>query len=509
MHDSKSATISLWQDIQPPIQANGQQAPDMVVDVCIVGAGISGMSAAYMLSQAGKKVVVLDDDGIGGAMTQRTTAHLFSALDDRFYNLERLFGETGSHLAGQSHSRAIDKIEEIVLHENIECEFKRIDGYLFSHSTEDSHQLDKELEAAHRAGMTDVQKVEYPPQQPQLGPALYFPRQGQFQPLAYVAGLAKAVQAKGGLLYDGTHVKAVHDDETQPYVETSHGTTIKARHIVVATNFPIHSMEFPIKESQYISYAIGMKIPPGSYQPALYWDTATEYHYIRCASSAQGQDDILVIGGEDHKTGHETHTGIHFDKLEQWTRQHFPFVQELVYQWSGEVVEPMDGLAYIGLTPRQKSVYMVTGDSGHGMTHATIGGMLITDLIVGRENPWAELYDPSRLTLRLKSLGSMLKEDITGNLYYADYLRSTTVTSPDELANGQGAIIQDGLRKIAVYRDDEGQLHKCSAVCTHWKGIVHWNEAEKTWDCPVHGSRFDACGKLFQGPANKDLEPIE
>ncbi|ONG41941.1 hypothetical protein BKE30_02345 [Alkanindiges hydrocarboniclasticus] len=509
MHDSNGATTSLWQDVQAKIPANGQQAPDMTVDVCIVGAGISGLSVAYMLSQAGKKVVVLDDDPIGGTMTSRTTAHLFSALDDRFYKLERLFGETGSQLAAESHTRAIDKIEEIVLHENIDCEFKRVDGYLFSHDTKDSHELDKELDAALRAGMMDVKKVEYPPQQPQLGPALCFPRQGQFQPLAYVAGLAKSIQAKGGLLYDSTHVTTIQDDDSQPYVETAHGTTIKARHIVVATNSPMHSREFSLKQAQYMSYAIGIRIPPNSYTPALYWDTAREYHYIRCASSPQGKDDILIIGGEDHKVGQDSQASQHFSNLQQWAKQHFPFIEETVYKWSGEVIEPMDALAYIGLTPRQKSVYMITADSGHGMTHATIGGMLITDLILGRENPWTELYDPSRHNMHPQSLASMMEEGLNANLQYGDYLRPGAVKSADELSNGQAAVIQDGLRKIAVYKDDEGQVHQCSAICTHWKGVVRWNEAEKTWDCPVHGSRFNACGKLIQGPANSDLAPIE
>ncbi|TEU30163.1 FAD-dependent oxidoreductase [Alkanindiges illinoisensis] len=510
MHDSNGATTSLWQDIQPPIPANGQQAPDMTVDVCIVGAGISGLSVAYMLSQAGKKVVVLDDDPIGGTMTSRTTAHLFSALDDRFYKLERLFGETGSQLAAESHTRAIDKIEEIVLHENIDCEFKRVDGYLFSHTTEDSHELDKELEAAQRAGFTDAQKVDFPPQQPQLGPAICFPRQGQFQPLAYVAGLAKAIQAKGGLLYDGTHVSKIQDDESQPYVETAHGTTIKARHIVVATNSPMHSREFSLKQAQYMTYAIGVRIPPNSFTPTLYWDTQTPgYHYVRSASSPAGKNDLLIIGGEDHKVGQDNAENKHFDNLEKWAKQHFPNVENRVYQWSGEYAEPMDSLAFIGLTPFQKSVYMVTGDSGQGMTHGTIAGILVTDLILGRNNPWAELYDPSRRNLHPEAMLTMMKEGINANLQFADYLRSGEISSPDELDHGQGAIMSKGLRKIAVYKDDEGKIHQCSAICTHWKGVVRWNNAEKTWDCPLHGSRFNACGKLIQGPANKDLDPVE
>ncbi|RYY78860.1 MAG: FAD-dependent oxidoreductase [Moraxellaceae bacterium] len=510
MHDCNGATTSLWQDIQAQIPADGQQAPDMTVDVCIVGAGISGLSVAYMLSQAGKKVAVLDDGCIGGTMTSRTTAHVFSALDDRFYKLEHLFGETGSQLAADSHTRAIDKIEEIILHENIDCEFQRVEGYLFSHTTTDSHELDKELDAALRAGMLDVKKVDYPPQQPQLGPALCFPRQAQFQPLAYVAGLAKAIQAKGGLLYNGTHVQTIQDDDTQPYVKTSHGSTITARHIVVATNSPMHSREFALKQAQYMTYAIGVRIAPNSFMPALYWDTQTPgYHYVRSASSASGHNDILIIGGEDHKVGQDTDENQHFDALEQWASQHFPSIENRVYQWSGEYAEPMDSLAFIGLTPFQKSVYMITGDSGQGMTHGTIGGMLISDLILGRDNPWAELYDPSRRNLHHEAVLTMMKEGINANLQFADYLRPGDISSPDELAHGQGGIMSKGLRKIAVYKDDEGQVHQCSAICTHWKGVVRWNEAEKTWDCPLHGSRFNACGKLIQGPANSDLAPID
>lgn len=512
MHDLNGATTSLWQDISAKIEANGQQAPDMTVDVCIVGAGISGLSVAYLLSQAGKKVVVLDDDAIGGTMTSRTSAHLFSALDDRFYKLEQLFGETGAKLAADSHRKAIDKIEEIINAEKINCDFKRVDGYLFSHDG-NTDELYQELEAALRAGFTGVQKVDAPPQQPQLGTALHFPDQAEFQPLAYLAGLAKAIQLKGGLLFDGTHVSSITDDAKQPFVETAHGSTIKARHIVVATNSPMHSREFALKQAQYMTYVIGVKIAPDSYQPALYWDTASSYHYIRSASSTHAHNDILLIGGEDHKVGQDSASAHnpreHFDNLRQWAEQHFPFIGETVYEWSGEVIEPMDSLAFIGLSPFQKSVYMITADSGHGLTHGTIGGILISDLILGKENPWTDLYDPSRRNLRPQSLLSMMKEGLNANLQFSDYLKPAEIKSPDELEKGQGAIMRDGLRKIAVYKDDDGQVHQCSAVCTHWKALVRWNPAEKTWDCPVHGSRFNACGKLIQGPANQDLAPVE
>lgn len=508
MSHLNGATTSLWQDLQPRITADGQQAPNMTVDVCVVGAGISGLSVAYMLSQAGKKVVVLDDDAIGGTMTARTTAHLMSAMDDRFYKLEQLHGETGAQLIAESHSRAIDHIEEIVQKENIKCDFKRLDGYLFAPPHQTS-ELDKELDAAHRAGLIDVERVANPPQQPQLGAALRFPRQGEFQPLAYMAGLAKAIQAKGGLLYDQTHVSQINDDDTQPFVTTSHGSTIKASAIVVATNSPIHSREFALKQAAYNTYTMAFRIEPNSIHPTLYWDTESPYHYIRVASSKDGENDILMIGGEDHKTGQAAEPESHFDNLHQWARQHFPAIKEPLYEWSGEWLEPIDSLAFIGLSPFQKSVYMVTGDSGQGMTHGTIAGMLISDLILGNDNPWADLYSPSRRNLHPSALGTMVKEGVNANLQYADYLTPADISSPDELANGEGGTMRQGLKKIAVYKDEQGEVHKCSAICTHWKGVVRWNDVEKTWDCPCHGSRFDAYGKVFQGPANENLPPVD
>ncbi len=508
MANSNGATTSLWQDLQPSIAADGQQAPDMTVDVCVVGAGISGLSVAYMLSQAGKKVVVLDDDAIGGTMTARTSAHLMSAMDDRFYKLEQLHGETGAQLIAESHSRAIDHIEEIIKKENIDCDFKRLDGYLFA-PPDNTNELDKELDAAHRAGLIDVERVPSPPQQPQLGAALLFPRQGEFQPLAYMAGLAKAIQAKGGLLYDQTHVSQINDDDTQPFVTTSHGSTIKASAIVVATNSPIHSREFALKQAAYNTYTIAFRIEPNSIRPTLYWDTVTPYHYIRVASSTDGENDILMIGGEDHKTGQAAEPEAHFEALHQWARQHFPAIKESLYEWSGEWIEPIDSIAFIGLSPFQNSVYMVTGDSGQGMTHGTIAGMLISDLILGNSNSWADLYSPSRRNLHLASLGTMVKEGVNANLQYADYLKPADIRSPDELANDEGGTMQHGLKKIAVYKDENGQVHQCSAICTHWKGVVRWNDVEKTWDCPCHGSRFDAYGKVFHGPANEDLPPVD
>jgi Rieske Fe-S protein len=187
----------------------------------------------------------------------------------------------------------------------------------------------------------------------------------------------------------------------------------------------------------------------------------------------------------------------------------FPIVEFVEFRWSGQVMEPADGVAFIGLDPAgEANVYVVTGDSGNGMTHGTLAGMLLTDLIDGRDNPWAEIYDPKRKPL--KALGEYTKENLdVAKQLIVDYVRGGDVDSADAVPRGQGAVIRRGLQKVAVYRDEDGEAHEFSAVCPHLSCIVHWNPTEKTWDCPCHGSRFDCLGKVVNGPANQDLTPAD
>jgi nitrite reductase/ring-hydroxylating ferredoxin subunit len=260
------------------------------------------------------------------------------------------------------------------------------------------------------------------------------------------------------------------------------------------------------KQSAYQTYVIGARIPSGSVTRALYWDTPDPYHYIRIETVGQGAGvyDVLIVGGEDHKTGQEDDANKRFGALERWTRHRFPMVEEIVYRWSGEVLEPVDGLAFIGPNPLdEKNVFIATGDSGNGMTHGTIAGILLTDLIVGRKNPWEEIYKPSRIPL--KALPQFAKENLNVAMQYTDLLVAGDVSSIDEIKPGAGAVLSRGLSKVAVYRDPQGKTHELSAVCRHLGCIVNWNTSENTWDCPCHGSRYDALGKVIQGPANRDL----
>jgi glycine/D-amino acid oxidase-like deaminating enzyme/nitrite reductase/ring-hydroxylating ferredoxin subunit len=510
MKKSFEQSRSVWMDTaEVPLES--PLAERISADVCIVGAGIAGMTTAYLLAREGKSVVVLDDGPIGGGMTGRTTAHLVTALDDRYFELERLHGEEGARLAAESHSAAINAIEAIVEQESIKCEFERLDGYLFVPPRESQKVLDDELVAVHKAGLTDIEKVERVPWDSyDTGPALRFPRQAQFHPLMYLAGLAKAIKQNRGRIFTETHASEIEGGK-QARVETTGGGVVTAGAVVVATNTPVNDLiAIHTKQAAYQTYVIGARIPKGSVTRGLYWDTPDPYHYIRIETVGKGANayDVLIVGGEDHKTGQQDDANKRFGALERWTRHRFPMVEGIEYRWSGEVMEPIDGLAFIGRNPLDKdNVFIATGDSGNGMTHGTIAGILLTDLIMGRKNAWESIYDPSRVTL--KALPEFAKEILNVAVQYTDLVVAGDVDSVDEIKPGGGAIISRGLSKVAVYRDPQGEIHERSAVCRHLGCIVKWNTLENTWDCPCHGSRYDALGKVIQGPANSDLVEVE
>ena len=508
MDSNFGQTKSIWMATMEETKS-APLTENMHTDVCIVGAGIAGMSTAYFLTRAGKAVIVLDDGQIGGGMTERTTAHLSNAIDDRYFEIEHLHGETGAMVAAESHTAAIDRIEAIVAEEGIACEFERLDGYLFVPPNESKDLLEREMKAAHRAGLTNVEQVGRAPIDSfDTGICLRFPRQAQFHPLKYLAGLKRAIERDGGRIFTGTHAGKIAGG-ANARVETSDGYVVTADAIVIATNTPVNDIvTIHTKQASYTTYVIGARIPRGSVTRALYWDTADPYHYVRVetVSANDGDDyDLLIVGGEDHKSGQADDGYKRYADLEAWARVRFPMIEGIEMRWSGQVMEPVDGLAFIGRNPGDQNVYIITGDSGMGMTHGTIGGILVTELIVRRTSPWQSLYDPSRTTL-----GAFLdyaRENINVALQYIEgYLGGDGVDSPEKIAPGEGAVVRRGIAKVAVYRDEAGTLHERSAVCPHLGGIVAWNNSEKTWDCPCHGSRFDCYGRVITGPANSDLE---
>ena len=511
MQTDNGQTTSVWMATADTPHGS-RLTQDEQADVCIVGAGIAGLTTAYLLAREGRSVVVLDDGPTGGGMTARTTAHLSNALDDRFYELERLFGEKGSRLAAESHTAAIDKIEEIVGAEQIDCEFERLDGYLFLHPQAKMKVLEDELPAAHRAGLTDVRRLERAPLDAfDTGACLHFPRQGQFHPLKYLAGLQRAITRDGGRVYTQTHATKI-EGGTGAHVETEGGAVVRCGAIVVATNTPVNDLvAIHTKQAPYITYVIGARVPAGSVPHVLLWDAPedpyTPYHYVR-VQPADGYD-VLIVGGEDHKTGQAHDQNQRWGKLDQWTRNRFTMVEGIEFRWSGQVMEPVDSLAFIGRNPLDAdNVLIATGDSGMGMTHGTIAGMLLTDLICGRANPWAELYDPSRKTL--VAITDFARENANVMAQYTDLATPGEVESVEEIKQGAGAVLRRGLTKVAVFRDEAGALHERTAICAHLGCVVNWNAAEQTWDCPCHGSRYDGRdGHVVQGPANSGLSAAE
>ena len=504
MTSDNGRTASVWMS-NGTIPKQGRLARDLSVDVCVVGAGIAGLTTAYLLAGDGRTVAVLDDGPTAGGETCRTTAHLVTALDDRYYHLERLHGADGARLAAQSHAAAIDRIEQLVHDERIDCEFQRLDGYLFTPPDDDATQLDRECDAAQRAGLSDVSLVDRAPIASfDTGRALRFPRQAQFDVLKYLRGVAAAAQARGVQIFNETHANAIAGG-ADAHVDTESGI-VRARAIVVATNTPVNDLvAIHTKQAPYRTYVVGGRIRAGSVPSMLLWDTPDPYHYVRLQHGSNGsENDVLIVGGEDHKTGQADDAEERFARLEAWTRDRFPQVQAFEFRWSGQVMEPIDSLALIGRNPLDRdNVYIATGDSGNGMTHGTIAGMLLTDLIGGRSNPWADLYDPSRKSLG--ALSEFARENLNVAAQYADLVTPGEVTDVSQIAPGDGAIVRRGLKKVAVFRDAAGAIHECSAFCTHLGCVVRWNSLEQTWDCPCHGSRFQTDGHVVNGPANQPL----
>jgi glycine/D-amino acid oxidase-like deaminating enzyme/nitrite reductase/ring-hydroxylating ferredoxin subunit len=507
---TSGATLSSWLTTAPAPPSFPTLRENTTADVVVIGAGIAGLTTAYLLGKEGKKVVVLEDGEIASGESGRTTAHLSNALDDRYTTLEKLFGPKGARLAAESHGAAIDKIEKIVADEQLACDFRRLDGFLFLPKDGDPQELHEELAAAHRAGLT---AVEFLPDSGTLGfatgPCLRFPHQGQFHILKYLNGLAKAIEAQGGRIFTHTHATEVSGG-SPACVRTTEGFEVRAQAAVVATNTPFNDrVVMHTKQAPYRTYALAGRVPKGAIATALYWDTPDPYHYIRVQEMDPPADyDLLIIGGEDHKVG-EDDPAARLACLEDWARTHFPQITTIDFSWSGQVLEPDDSLAYAGRNPLDRdNVYLITGDSGHGMTHGTLGAMLLRDLILERANPWENLYDPSRVTLAKESLQEFVSHNAVVVKDYAELLTGGDVASTNDIVPGTGAVLRHGLTKVAVYKDPQGQTHTCSAICPHLGCVVHWNDLETSWDCPCHGSRFDAYGHLLNGPANSDLATV-
>jgi glycine/D-amino acid oxidase-like deaminating enzyme/nitrite reductase/ring-hydroxylating ferredoxin subunit len=497
--------LSVW-STSAPIAFAPSLKGNARADVCIVGAGIAGTTTAYLLAREGQSVILIDKNQVGLGETAHTSAHLSNEIDASYREIERLHGKKGARLVAVSHTSAIALIESIVEGENIDCDFERLRGYLFLGSKDRETDLHEEFDAACRAGIK-VKQLENPPFNLKLGSCLQFSQQAQFHPLHYIAGLARAIKRLGGRIYSETEAKEIKGGKTAE-IKTKNRKTISAGSVVVATNTPVNDwVKMHTKQAAYRTYMIGIRVPVDSIPKALYWDTENPFHYARVLRVQHRNEpsDVLLVGGEDHKTGQDENIENRFARLLAWARIYFPGIGNAEFRWSGQVMNSIDGLAFIGRNPGDEpNVYIATGDSGMGLTHGTIAGIIIKDLILGSKNPWSSVYDPSRKSLR--AAVTFAEENLNVAAQYASWVTPGEVNTPDEIKPGTGAVLRRGLSKFAVYRDDSGKLHERSAVCPHLGCIVSWNSTERSWDCPCHGSRFAPTGKVLNGPAIGPLQ---
>lgn len=499
-HDER--TVSLWAAIKVAPDAAPLRQDDHV-DVVVVGSGIAGLSVAYELALAGLKVAVIDRGRIGGGMTARTTAHLTSICDDYFSKLIDLRGREMARLFHESQSAAIGRIEAIQETEAVACDFRRVDGFLFPSTGDQEATLDRELDAARQIGVDAERITGVPFAGFSATPALRYSRQATFHPLKYLRGLAAGIRARGGMLYSETVVEEVEETKDGVRVATDAGFEVAAKWAVVATNSPINDrVALHTKQAPYRTYAMSFEIGRGLIPDGLYWDTEDPYHYVRL-QRGDNETDFLVVGGEDHKTGAADDGEERFAALADWTKRLVPNLGVVTHRWSGQVMETIDYAGFIGRNPGNERVFVVTGDSGEGMTHGVAASLLIRALVLDGDSGWRGLYEPSRKTLR--AIGDYLSENSTAIKNFSEYVAPGEIESIDALRPGEGAIVREGLTKVAAFRDEDGTLYRRSASCTHVGCHVHWNSLERCWDCPCHGSHFAVDGTVLNGPAVSPL----
>ena len=495
---------SLWMDIDVA-PGTSKLAGDAECDTIIVGGGIAGLSTAYELSGQGQKVIVLDRGTIGKGMTARTTAHLSANNDDTFKTMIDRRGEKLAKDFYISQAASITRIETIQAAEGIDCDFRRVDGFLFPGPKTEQSVIEEEHKASQAAGMPVHYAKGVPLKGQENTRSLRYPNQATFHPTKYLRGLVKCIEARAGRLFSETPVMKVEEKDGEVLVKTESGKTIRASNAVVATNSPINDrVALHSKQAPYRTYAMALHISRSALPDALYWDTLDPYHYVRVHPG--GTHDFLIVGGADHKSGEADDAEIRYEAIEAWIRNLVPSAGKVTHRWSGQVLDTIDYSSFSGRNPGNEHVYVHTGDSGQGITHGVVGSLIIARMIIQGEDLWQELYGPDRKTAR--GLGTFISENLTAVKNFAEYVAPGEVGSVDEIERGKGAIVRIGLKKVAAYRDEKGKLHSCSAACTHVGCHLHWNSFERCWDCPCHGSQFDIDGQVLNGPAIAPLEPV-
>ncbi|KAM7214637.1 FAD dependent oxidoreductase domain containing protein [Rhypophila decipiens] len=528
MHTS-GALDSVWVHKQP-YSAYPKFSPltqDLETDICIVGAGISGISTAYELVRRGKNVTIIEARDVLSGETGRTSGHLTNDLDDGYLEIAKKHGDDGAKAAAESHAWARDRIGEIAKELHIDCEYRRLPAYDVSQypvgekkHDEELKELKDEAEYQHKLGI----ETRFDPNLTVKGwtgkvnqrGGLVADNQATFHPTKYLVGVLNWLKDQPNFkCYTRTRAMSISEKGVEVLglghkrveIHTEEGHTIKAEVAIEATCVPLQKLSVITELEFYRSYCIAIRVPKGSVEDCLLYDNAEEYKYVRL-TACDDKDDYMVVGGCDHKVGQED-TLPRFKELEIWTRERFPQATTIDYKWSGQIFEPVDYMGFIGKNQGCDKIYIVTGDSGDGLTHGALAGRLIADEIDGVANPWANLYSPKRVSSILKSLPSLISHDLQINAQYKRFLE-TDIVDIEDLGRGCGGVLNPKTSKpMAVYKDENGNVTKFSAICPHLKGVVCWNAAEKSFDCPVHGSRFSKEGVCVIGPAKANLSPAD
>lgn len=498
-------TTTPWQSIEVPEFPALDR--DLIVDVVVVGGGITGLTTAYLLAKEGRRVCLLERNRLAHGDTACTTAHLAFVTDARPSQLEGTFGQSAASLAWRGGAAAIQCIEEIVVREGIDCELSRIPGFLHG-SLSSTHDETKKMESeAHLArewgfSATFIRSI------PRIGkPGILIPHQAKFHPLKYLSRLAQAARNSGAMIFE--HSEAEEFSEN-PRRMKSNGYRILCHEIVIATHVPlvgesgfVRGSLLQTKLAGYTTYAVSAKIPAGYLPEASFWDTSSPYYYLRVDGGPS--HDSVIFGGEDHRTGQESDSVERFERLEQRLASLVPHT-EFDHRWSGQVIETPDGLPYIGETAKKQ--FVATGFGGNGMTWGTLAAVMISDAINNRHNPWKSLFDPARK--KISGLWTFVRNGLDYPYYlFGERILGHVTESLQALRNGEGKILRIQGKQVACSRNENGELQAVSAVCPHMGCLVHWNCAEQSWDCPCHGSRFQATGEVMAGPAESPLETFD